>query len=209
MNEPVPSGDRKGDWLPGQPMGDCYFVQRLTTDMHGRTEKEVARQWVAEISAAIRAVDKRHMMTVGLAAWEQTFGPGARSAFCDSDVSAPLDFLSVHFYPRQGKLNDDLAILKFYDVGKPLVIEEIFPLSADVETTEEFIRRSRVDADGWISFYWGMTSEEYDKEQGIKAALTGGWLRHFCALRGEMLSGTTVTPHPASRTQGSSGNMSK
>jgi hypothetical protein len=29
MNEPVPSGDRKGDWLPGQPMGDCYFVQRL------------------------------------------------------------------------------------------------------------------------------------------------------------------------------------
>ena len=56
MNEPVPSGDRKGeDWLPGQPMGDCYFVQRLTTDMRGRTEQEVAKAWIAGMSAAIRA----------------------------------------------------------------------------------------------------------------------------------------------------------
>jgi len=195
MNEPVPSGDRKGDWLPGQPMGGSYFVQRLTTDMRGRTEKEVAKEWIAEMSAAIRAVDQRHMITVGLACWEEPFGPGARSAFCDPDVSAALDFLSVHYYPRQGKLDDDLAILKHYDTGKPLVIEEIFPLSADVETTAEFIRRSRTDADGWISFYWGKTPDEYDKEPGIKAALTGGWLRHFCALREEMMGGP-VSPTP-------------
>lgn len=55
--------------------------------------------------------------------------------------------------------------------GRPLVIEEIFPLSADVGTTAEFIRRSRTAADGWISFYWGKTPEEYDKKPGIKAAL--------------------------------------
>jgi Zn-dependent protease with chaperone function len=195
MNEPVPSGDRKGDWLPGQPMDGSYFVQRLTTDMRGRTEKEVAKEWIAEMFAAIRAVDQRHMITVGLACWEATFGPGARSAFCDPEVSAALDFLSVHYYPRQGKLADDLAILKHYDIGKPLVIEEIFPLSAEVETTAEFIRRSRIDADGWISFYWGKTSEEYDKEPGIRAALVGGWLRHFNALREEMLGGTHIETH--------------
>lgn len=189
MNEPVPSGDQKDDWLPGQPMGDCYFVQRLTTDMRGRTENEVAKEWITEMSAAIRAVDKRHMITVGLACWEESFGPGARSAFCDPDVSAALDFLSVHYYPRTGKLDDDLAILKHYDTGKPLVIEEVFPLQADVETTAEFIRGSRTLADGWISFYWGWTPGEYDKEPGIKAALTGSWLRRFCALRGEMLDG--------------------
>jgi Zn-dependent protease with chaperone function len=197
MNEPVPSGDRQGDWLPGQPMGGSYFVQRLTTDMHGRTEQEVAKEWIAAMSAAIRAVDKRHMITVGLACWEEPFGPGARSAFCDPKVSATLDFLSVHYYPRQGKLADDLAILKHYDIGKPLVIEEIFPLSADVETTAEFIRRSRMDANGWISFYWGKTSEEYDQEPGIKAALTGGWLRQFCALGGEMPGSTHIETHNA------------
>jgi hypothetical protein len=189
MNEPVPSGDTKGDWLPGQPMGGSYFVQRLTTDMHGRTEQEIAKEWITEMSAAIRAVDKRHMITVGLACWEETFGPGARSAFRDPDVSAPLDFLCVHYYPRSGKLDEDLAILKLYDIGKPLVIEEIFPLSADAETTAEFIRRSRTDANGWISFYWGKTPEEYEKEPGIRASVVGDWLRHFCALREEMTGG--------------------
>lgn len=190
MNEPIPSGNPGDGWLAGQPMGDFYFVQRLTTDMRGRTEQEVAKEWITEMSGAIRAVDQRHMITVGLACWEQTFGPGARSAFCDPDASAGLDFLSVHYYPRQGKLDEDLAILKHYDTGKPQVIEEIFPLSGDVETTAEFIRRSRTDVNGWISFYWGKTPEEYDKDPGVRAALTGGWLRHFCALRGEMLGST-------------------
>jgi hypothetical protein len=210
MNEPVASGDREGDWLPGQPLGGSYFVQRLTTDMHGRTDREVAKEWITEMCAAIRAVDQRHMITVGLVPWEETFGPGAKSAFRDPDVSAPLDFLCVHYYPRSGKLDDDLAILKLYDTGKPLVIEEIFPLRSSAETTEEFIRGSRMYADGWISFYWGKTPEEYDKqakvstfwdgkydeEAGIKAALTGGWLRHFCALRGEMLGGTPAELQP-------------
>ena len=197
MNEPVPSGDRKGDWLPGQPMGNFYFVQRLTTDMRGRTEQEVAKEWIAGMSAAIRAVDQRHMITVGLAAWEASFGPGARSAFCDPAVSAGLDFLSVHYYPRQGKLDDDLAILKHYAIGKPLVIEEIFPLSADAETTAEFIRRSRTAANGWLSFYWGTTPGQYDQEPGIKAAAVGNWLRHFNALRGEMLGGSDIETHNA------------
>ena len=78
----VPVIDDVGSgWLAGQPMGDCYFVQRLTNDMRGRTDKEVAKEWVAEMSAAIRAVDQRHMITVGLACWEVPFGAGARSAF--------------------------------------------------------------------------------------------------------------------------------
>ena len=193
MNEPIPSGDQKGDWLPGQPLDGSYFVQRVTTDMRGRTDREIAKEWTAELSAAIRSVDQRHMITVGLVPWEQTFGPGAKNAFRDPDVSAALDFLCIHYYPRDGKLDDDLAILKLYDTGKPLVIEEIFPLSADVETTAEFIRRSRTDANGWISFYWGKTPEEYGQEPGIQASVTGNWLRHFCALRGEMLGGT-VSP---------------
>ena len=199
MNEPVPSGDRPGDWLPGQPMGDNYFVQRLTTDMRGRTEQQVAKAWIAEMSAAIRAVDQRHMITVGLACWEPAFGPGARSAFCAPDVSAGLDFLSVHYYPRQGKLDEDLANLKHYAIGKPLVLEEIFPLSADVDTTAEFLRRSRMTANGWISFYWGKTPAEYDQEPGIQAAVTGHWLRRFGALREEMQGGAPVGPAPASR----------
>jgi len=44
MNEPVASGDRKGDWLPGQPLDGKYYVQRLTTDMHGQPTRRFASQ---------------------------------------------------------------------------------------------------------------------------------------------------------------------
>jgi hypothetical protein len=190
MNEPIASGDRKGEWLPGKPLAGKYYVQRLSTDMRGRTEQEIAKKWIAQMCAAIHSVDKRRMITVGAGAWEQAFGTGIKPAFRDPDVCAPLDFLSVHIYPREEKLNEDLAILKLYDIGKPLVIEEIFPLSSGIETTEIFIKRSRTKADGWISFYWGTTPEEYDKKQGeANAALMARWLRHFTALRGEMLGG--------------------
>ena len=69
-----------------------------------------------------------------------------------------------------------------YEFGKPLVIEEIFPLGAGYEETEAFIERSRAHVDGWISFYWGKTIEEYEKAADPKAALVAGWLRRFRAL---------------------------
>ena len=178
MNEPVASGDRKGDWLPGQPLDGKYYVQRLTTDMHGRNEKEIARAWIAKLAAAIRSVDARHLLTVGVIPWEQVF-KGAKPVFYAPDVCASLDFVSVHLYPKEGKLEDDLSVLKVYDIGKPLVLEEIFPLSASSATTEAFMERSQAHADGWMSFYWGKTPEEYEKQQGVKAGLIGSWLRRF------------------------------
>jgi hypothetical protein len=69
-----------------------------------------------------------------------------------------------------------------YEVGKPLVIEEIFALSASFEETETFIERSRAHVDGWISFYWGKTIEEYEKVGDLKSALVSGWLRRFRSL---------------------------
>jgi hypothetical protein len=193
MNEPVASGEGKDDWLPGEPLGGKYYVQRLTTNMRGRTDKQIAKAWIARLCAAIRSVDRRHMITVGEIPWEQIFGKGAGNAFRDPEVCAPLDFLSVHLYPKEGKLNDDLAVLGLYKIGKPLVIEEIFPLSASAETTEMFIERSKPFVDGWISFYWGTTPADYEKRQGdANAARTANWLRRFTALRGELMGSARV-----------------
>jgi hypothetical protein len=113
--------------------------------------------------------------------WAQVF-KGAKPLFYAPEVIGPLDFVSVHFYPKAGKRDDDLAALKVYEVGKPLVIEEIFPLSASLEETEAFIERSKEHVDGWISFYWGKTIGEYDKAGDFKGALVSGWLRRFRAL---------------------------
>ena len=182
MNEPVlAGGDGKKDWLPGEPLGGKHFVQRITIDARGRTDKEIARAWVERLTTAIRSVDDRHMITVGVIPWAQVF-KGAKPLFYAPEVGGPLDFVSVHFYPKAGDLDDDLAALKVYEVGKPLVIEEIFPLGAGIEETETFIERSRTHVDGWISFYWGKTIEEYEKAGDPKGALVSGWLRRFRSL---------------------------
>lgn len=182
MNEPVASGDRKGDWLPGEPLEGKYYVQRLTTEMRGRKEQDIARAWIAKLAAAIRSVDSRHMITVGVIPWEQVFKT-AKPTFYAREVCEPLDFVSVHLYPKEGKLEDDLAVLKVYEIGKPLVIEEIFPLSASSEATQTFMERSRAHADGWLSFYWGKPAAEYEKQKGdMKAAIVASWLRRFQAM---------------------------
>ena len=186
MNEPIVSGgDGKKDWLPGEPLGGEHFVQRITTDARGRTDQEIARDWVAKLAAAIRSVDDRPMITVGVIPWAQVF-KGAKPLFYAPEVCGPLDFVSVHFYPKAGKLDDDLAALRVYEVGKPLVIEEIFPLSASFEETETFIERSKTHVDGWVGFYWGKTIEEYAKEKDLKSALVGGWLKRFRELSPEL-----------------------
>jgi hypothetical protein len=182
MNEPIlTGGDGKEDWLPGKPLGGKYFVQRLTLDAKGRSDREIARAWVEKLAAAIRSIDDRNMITVGVIPWAQVF-KGAKPLFYAPEVCGPLDFVSVHFYPKAGKLDDDLAALRVYEVGKPLVIEEFFPLSASFQETETFMERSRSYVDGWISFYWGKTIEEYEKKGDLNGAIVSGWLRRFRAL---------------------------
>ena len=81
----------------------------------------------------------------------------------------------------QQKKNRDgsLAALRVYEVGKPLVIEEIFPLGAGVDETATFIEKSRSHADGWISFYWGTPPEKLRQSKEFKDALLLDWLERF------------------------------
>ena len=111
MNEPiVAGGDGKKDWLPGKPLGGKYFVQRITTDARGRSDREIARAWVETLTTAIRSVDDRHMLTVGVILWAQVFKE-AKPMFYAPEVCGPLDLVCVHLYPKAGKLDDDLAAL--------------------------------------------------------------------------------------------------
>jgi len=182
MNEPIlAGGEGKTDWLPGKPLAGKYFVQRITIDAKGRADKEIARQWVERLTSAIRSVDHQTMITVGVIPWAQIF-EGAKPLFYAPEVCGPLDFVSVHLYPRKGKIDDDLKALKVYEVGKPMVVEEIFPLTSSFEETLDFIERSRTYADGWISFYWGKTTAEYDKVGDLKSAIVSGWLKRFGEL---------------------------
>jgi hypothetical protein len=182
MNEPVLTGGKNPEsWLAGEPLGGKYFVQRITLDARGRDNREIARAWLARLTSAIREVDDRTLVTVGVIPWAQVF-KGAKPLFHDPDVGEPLDFVAVHFYPKAGKLDETLEALRVYEVGKPLVIEEIFPLGASLEETAEFIDRSRPFVDGWVSFYWGKTIEESEKVGDMPHAVTAAWLKKFREL---------------------------
>ncbi len=88
-----------------------------------------------------------------------------------------LDFVSVHIYPKAGEVQKALDALSVYRIGKPIVVEEFFPLSCSIEEASEFIDKSNTD--GIVSFYWGKTADEYRQDGDIKGAIVSKWLERF------------------------------
>jgi hypothetical protein len=179
MNEPILTEDKKNrDWTPGA-FGDRYFVQQLTLDFAGRTREQIAKAWVDKMVAAIRKHDRQHLITVGVIPWALTW-PNAKPLFYSSEVSEKLDFVSVHFYPKAGEVDKALKALAVYAVGKPIVIEEMFPIHCSVEDLDRFIDGSDTLVAGWIGFYWGKTVDEYKTgKRSIGDQLTLNWLEYF------------------------------
>ncbi len=179
MNEPVvPGGKRKGgDWL-GPPFAGKHFVQFITLDQRDRPRPEVARRWVRKLTAAIRKADPRHLITVGLVDWSLD-RPGLTSGFVPEKIAEDLDFLSVHLYPEKGKVGEALKTLAGFAVGKPVVIEETFPLKCSAAELEEFIDGSSRQAAGWVGFFWGKTPEDLRGSKEMADALTLAWLEFF------------------------------
>ena len=155
-------------------------MQRLTLEKGARTQTEIAKAWVDKMTAAIRGQDPQHMITVGVIPWAMVW-PNAKPIFYAPEVSPALDFVSIHVYPKKGEIEKALAALAVYDIGKPLLIEETFPLSCSIEEMDEFLKKSRARAEGYVSFYWGRTIDEYSKtaKTDITAAIVLQWLTYF------------------------------
>jgi hypothetical protein len=177
MNEPVVPGGKAKEWLPPAFAGK-HFVQFITLDQQDRPRPDIARQWVRHLNAAIRGKDRRHLITVGLVDWSLD-RPGLTSGFVPARVAGDLDFVSVHLYPKAGQVDGALKTLAGFAAGKPVLVEETFPLACSPKELEEFIEGSRKHAAGWLGFYWGQPPEELRRSKAISGALTLGWLELF------------------------------
>jgi hypothetical protein len=179
MNEPVvPGGKRNnGDWL-GPDFAGKHFVQFVTLDQQDRPRGDIALQWVRHLTSAIRDNDKRHLITVGLVDWSLD-RPGLTSGFVPKMIVDDLDFLSVHIYPEDGKVDEAITTLAGFSVGKPVLIEETFPLMCSMNEFGRFVRESKKHAAGWIGFYWGKPPEELRRSNEIRDALLLAWLEFF------------------------------
>ncbi|MDC0273974.1 glycoside hydrolase family 5 protein [Planctomycetaceae bacterium] len=187
MNEPIlPGKQPTAEWLGGE-LGGKFFVQRLALELKDRSREEIAEKWINRMVDAIREEDDQHMITVGVIPWVFAFG-GGKPLFYSPIVGKRLDFAAVHFYPEKGEVDKAIKALQAYEVGKPLVIEEMFPLKCSAEELTEFIDRSATHTDGWISFYWGKTAEEL-RAKGkptIGEAITAAWIEKFQSMASRM-----------------------
>jgi len=89
----------------------------------------------------------------------------------------------VHLYPEAGKLDAALETLKGFNVGKPVVIEEIFPLKCSTADLGKFIDLASDHAAGLVGFYWGRTREECKKSGTLGDAIMLAWLEFFANNR--------------------------
>ncbi|GIW91291.1 MAG: hypothetical protein KatS3mg109_1723 [Pirellulaceae bacterium] len=160
-NEPVVVAAKEGEhpWVAGE-LGGLYFVQRISHNRQQRPQSEIAAAWANRLSTAIRQQDKRTLITVGVIPWSFVW-KGAKPVFYTEATRDSLDFVSIHVYPKSGNLANELEALKAYDVGKPLVIEEIFPLECSIQELDQFIDAARPQVSGWISHFFGYSIEEH------------------------------------------------
>ena len=149
MNEPVIGGEKAGaDWL-GPAFAGKHFVQYVARSTNGRTRPQAAKQWIDQMVNAVRQNDKQHLITVGFVDWSLD-RPGLTSGFDPLKVAEKLDFLAVHIYPAAGKVDEALETLKGFQIGKPVIVEETFPLKCSHDEMKDFINRSGDHADGCV-----------------------------------------------------------
>jgi hypothetical protein len=183
INEPIVAGDRRkpGDWYAG-PFGGLDFIQFINLNQSGRSRKKIARKWIDAMTRAIHKHDRQHLITMGLLPPDRTLG--FISGFRPKAVAPALDFISVHIYPEKGKVNEALAILRQFAVGKPVVVEETFPLGCSSAELKEFLLGSRRDACGWVGHYNGESIRQLEsiRQSGkmtLQQSMWLAWLRLF------------------------------
>lgn len=161
MNEPVINEPRKDEhpWVGGE-LGGFHFVQRISNKLGGRDSKDIAAAWVKSQVEAIRRHDPATLTTVGVIPWAFVWAT-AKPIFYSPQAARHLDFVSIHVYPAPNQLEKELAALAVYDIGKPLVIEETFPLACSIADLDKFIDAASDRVDGWVSHYFGHTVAEH------------------------------------------------
>jgi hypothetical protein len=181
INEPVIATEQRkpGDWYTGA-FGTYSFLQFINLDPAGRALDAIAQAWIDEMTQAIHIHDRQHLITAGLL----PFNPGR-------EILGRFDFVSVHIYPETGKIDNAMETLRQFDVGKPIVIEETFPLSCSAADLKKFLLNSRRYACGWIGHYDGESIGQLEALQQsgkitLQQTIWLAWLQLFVEIGASM-----------------------
>lgn len=179
-NEPAVPGEKRPDreWVTGH-LAKFWYCQFIVLDPAGRDRGDVARAWVRQMSAAIKTHDREALITVGMLPFGAEEGKPS-IGFDGNGMKDVLDLMCVHVYPDKAPdFKRAMLVLDRFDRGKPVVIEEYFPMECKPDDLDAFIEKTRPIAEGWISFYWGQPIDELKKSNQIADALLRGSLEAF------------------------------
>lgn len=182
MNEPIVTGTRVDDgaWINPTALEGLHYIQYINLDAGGRDRGDIAIAWIRQMREAIRRHDPDALVTVGQFPF---LGLIDATGFPPGRVAAELDYLSVHLYPEAGAVEATLDQLEAYAAaGRPVVIEETFPLNSSLDEHRAFLERSRASAAGWLTFYWGRSPEELAGSSDPGEQLTAGNLLLFSGM---------------------------
>jgi hypothetical protein len=171
MNEPAVPKKDTDSWFAGPKLGGFNFVQYITREPAGRRYDTIMRVWMRQLSAGIREYDKKTLITVGLL----PLGNVAKYSDC-------LDYISTHIYPETGKIDKwvKFACDNANRCPKPLIVEEIFPLSANSTDTKLFINRTKSSVAGYISFYTDI--QKLHNCKTFICTYSSDWLKTFVGI---------------------------
>jgi Cellulase (glycosyl hydrolase family 5) len=175
MNEPLAEGSKQppGQWTNSTALHGQTYIEYIDLDPANRKPPEIARAWIQQMVAAIRKHDQRHLITVGLI-WVSIVNPEPLSGFPPKQIAPDLDFLAVHVYPDKGRINIALDSLRRYRVGKPVVVEETFPMNCSPAEWRGFLEGSRGLARGWLGQFWSLSPEDIeDRHDAVNERLRG------------------------------------
>jgi hypothetical protein len=150
MSEPVIRPAADAPWYCGELDGYA-FAQAIARGVPRDQEAAVARDWIRQLSAAVRAHDKEALLTFG------AIGPFYEGALGVENTAPLLDFLSPHIYPDSDF--PDLAmesVERYAASGKPVVIGETHVFLSDEGAFRDFLNEAAPMADGIISFFHDM-----------------------------------------------------
>ena len=131
------------------------------------------------MSKSIRARAAHALITVGMLPFSSS--PGQPSlGFDPPALKNDLDLICVHVYPKPPPFEQAMSILEHFDCGKPLVIEETFPMECQASDMPAFIEATKKKhVVGWIGFYWGQTPAELAASKKLGDVVMLGWLKAF------------------------------
>ena len=138
---------RGGDLYQGV-LGGYWFAANIARDVAPLKANSAARSWIRHLRQAIRSVDPRRLIGLGMLPWvgDWPFGP--------RNVAPLLDVLFVHFYAADDQVRKELSVVrKFAASGKPVVLGETYPYAGSLKTQQKFLVESSPYVRGQLSFF--------------------------------------------------------